>query len=131
MLFRSVILPKSDFAKALQYVRNHWVELKRYLSDGRLPMDNNDTEQLMKQVALGRKNWLFVGSVEGGQRNVGFLTPVSSALRNDLDVWLYVKDVLDRLLSGSTDYERLLPWNWVASHPEAIRQYRVEVSILN
>jgi transposase len=122
----NVILPKSDFAKALQYVRNHWVELKRYLSDGRLPMDNNETEQLMKQVALGRKNWLFVGSVEGGERNAGFLTLVSSALRNDLDVWLYVKDVLDQLLSGSTDYERLLPWNWVASHPEAIRQYRVE-----
>jgi transposase len=122
----NVILPKSDFAKALQYVRNHWVELKRYLSDGRLPMDNNETEQLMKQVALGRKNWLFVGSVEGGERNAGFLTLVSSALRNDLDVWLYVKDVLDQLLSGSTDYERLLPWNWAASHPEAIRQYRVE-----
>jgi transposase len=122
----NVILPKSDFAKALQYVRNHWVELKRYLSDGRLPMDNNETEQLMKQVALGRKNWLFAGSVEGGERNAGFLTLVSSALRNDLDVWLYVKDVLDQLLSGSTDYERLLPWNWAASHPEAIRQYRVE-----
>ena len=122
----NVILPKSDFAKALQYVRNHGVELKRYLSDGRLPMDNNETEQLMKQVALGRKNWLFAGSVEGGERNAGFLTLVSSALRNDLDVWLYVKDVLDQLLSGSTDYERLLPWNWAASHPEAIRQYRVE-----
>jgi hypothetical protein len=122
----NVILPKSDFAKALQYVRNHWMELKRYLSDGDLPMDNNETEQLMKQVALGRKNWLFVGSVEGGERNAGFLTLVSSALRNDLEIWSYVKDVLDQLLSGSTDYERLLPWNWAASHPEAIRQYRVE-----
>jgi hypothetical protein len=123
---RNVILPKSDFAKALQYVRNHWVELRRYLSDGRLPMDNNETEQLMKQVALGRKNWLFAGSVEGGERSAGFLTLVSSALRNDLDVWVYVKDVLDQLLSGSTDYEPLLPWNWAASHPEAIRKYRVQ-----
>jgi hypothetical protein len=122
----NVILPKSDFAKALQYVRNHFVELKRYLDDGRLPMDNNETEQLMKQVALGRKNWLFAGSVEGGERNAGFLTLVSSALRNDLDVWGYVKDVLDQLLSGTTDYERLLPWNWAVSHPKAIRQYRVE-----
>jgi transposase len=123
---RNVILPKSDFAKALQYVRNHWVELRRYLSDGRLPIDNNETEQLMKQVALGRKNWLFAGSVEGGERNAGFLTLVSSALRNDLDVWVYVNDVLDQLLSGSTDYEPLLPWNWAASHPEAIRKYRVQ-----
>ncbi|MGI9427332.1 MAG: IS66 family transposase [Bythopirellula sp.] len=122
----NVILPKSDFAKALQYVRNHFVELKRYLDDGRLPIDNNETEQLMKQVALGRKNWLFAGSVEGGERSAGFLTLVSSALRNDLDVWVYVKDVLDQLLAGTTDYEPLLPWNWAASHPEAIRKYRVE-----
>ncbi len=122
----NVILPKSDFAKALQYVRNHFAELTRYLNDGQLPIDNNDTEQLMRQVALGRKNWIFVGSVSGGERAAGFLTLVSSALRNDLDVWAYVKDVLDQLLAGSTDYESLLPWNWAASHPEAIRKYRVE-----
>ncbi len=122
----NVILPKSDFAKALQYVRNHFAELTRYLNDGRLPIDNNETEQLMKQVALGRKNWLFAGSVLGGERSAGFLTLVSSALRNDLDVWVYVKDVLDQLLAGSTEYEPLLPWNWAASHPEAIRKYRVE-----
>lgn len=121
-----VILPKSDFAKALQYVRNHAVELRRYLDDPQLPFDNNETEQLMKQVALGRKNWLFAGSVAGGERNAGFLTLASSALRNDLDVWLYVKDVLDQLLAGSTDYDPLLPWNWAASHPEAIRTYRVK-----
>jgi len=122
----NVILPKSDFAKALQYVRNHLLELERYLNDGQLPIDNNDTEQLMKQVALGRKNWLFAGSVLGGERSAGFLTLVSSAHRNDLDVWAYVKDVLDQLLGGTTDYEPLLPWNWALSHPEAIRQYRIE-----
>jgi transposase len=122
----NVILPKSDFAKALQYVRNHFVELQRYLDDPQLPMDNNDTEQLMRQVALGRKNWLFAGSVLGGERSAGYLTLVSSAHRHDLDVWLYVKDVLDQLLSGSTEYEKLLPWNWAAAHPEALRKYRVE-----
>lgn len=122
----NVILPKSDFAKALQYTRNHFAELQCYLDDGRLPIDNNQTEQLMKQVALGRKNWLFAGSLEGGERNAGFLTLVSSALRNDLDVWVYVKDVLDQLLAGTTDYEPLLPWIWAESHPQAIREYRVQ-----
>jgi len=121
-----VILPKSDFAQALQYIRNHFVELKHYLSNASIPMDNNETEQLMRQVAIGRKNWLFAGSVAGGERSAGFLTLVSSALRNDLDVWRYVKDVLDQLLAGVTDYEPLLPWNWAAQHPEAIRQYRVQ-----
>ena len=122
----NVILPKSDFAKALQYIRNHFVELKRYLDDPLLPIDNNLTEQLMKQVAIGRKNWLFAGSVAGGERTAGFLTLVSSALRNDLDIWRYVKDVLDQLLAGATDYEPLLPWNWAATHPDAIRTYRAK-----
>lgn len=120
----NVILPKSDLGKAAQYVRNHRVELKRYLEDGLIPFDNNQTEQLMKQVAIGRKNWLFAGSVAGGERAAGFLTLASSALRNDLDVWQYVKDVLDQLLAGCTDYEHLLPWNWAARHAQAIRTYR-------
>jgi transposase len=121
----NVILPKSDFGKALQYIRNHFEPLQRYLEEPYLPIDNNETEQLMKQVALGRKNWLFAGSIAGGERAAGMLTLASSALRNDLDVWLYVKDVLDQLLAGVTDYQRLLPWTWAADHPEAIRQYRV------
>lgn len=121
-----VILPKSDFAKALQYIRNHFVELSRYANDATIPIDNNDTEQLMRQVALGRKNWLFAGSVKGGERTAGFFTLVSSALRNDLDVWRYINDVLDQLLSGVTDYAPLLPWNWAQSHPDAVREYRVE-----
>ena len=75
---------------------------------------------------VGRKAWLFAGSIAGGESTAGFLTLVSSAIRNDLDVWLYVKDVLDQLLAGSTDYESLLPFNWAKQHPEAIRQYRVE-----
>ena len=121
-----VVLPKSELRKGLNYVRNHWTELTRYLSDPGLPIDNNETEQLMKQVALGRKNWLFAGSVRGGERNAGFLTLVSSAHRNDLDVWAYVSDILKQLLAGETNYEPLLPWNWAATHPQSIRQFRQE-----
>ena len=119
-----VVLPKSELRKALNYLRNHWTELTRYLDDPTLPIDNNECEQLMKQVALGRKNWLFAGSVAGGERTAGFLTLVSSAHRNDLDVWAYVNDVLKRLLAGETDYEPLLPWNWAATHPNHIRNFR-------
>jgi len=119
------ILPKSKFGQALGYLRNHWAPLHLYLSDGRMPIDNNDVEQLMKQIALGRKNWLFIGSVAAGQRAADFFTLLASAIRNDLDVWAYVKDVLDRLLAGETNYEPLRPDRWRESHPEAIRQYRV------
>jgi len=121
-----VVLPKSDLRKALNYVRNHWTELTRYLDDPDLPLDNNLCEQLMREVALGRKNWLFAGSLAGGERNAGFLSLVSSAHRNDLDSWAYVNDVLKRLLAGETNYEPLLPWNWAAEHPESIRIYRKE-----
>jgi hypothetical protein len=120
----SPALPKSKLCAALTYLRNHWQPLRLYLSDGRLPIDNNDVEQLMKQIALGRKNWLFVGSVAAGERAADFMTLVSSAVRNDLDVWAYVKDVLDQLLAGSTDYESLRPDLWKQSHPESVREYR-------
>lgn len=119
------VLPKSKLGAALGYLRNHWESLQTYLSDGRVPIDNNEVEHLMKQVALGRKNWLFIGSVPAGQRAADFLTLVSSALRNDLDVWAYLKDVLDRLLAGETDYAALRPDAWRDAHPEAIREYRV------
>jgi hypothetical protein len=120
------VLPKSDFGKALNYLRNHWSALQLYLSDGRLPIDNNEVEQLMKQVAVGRKNWLFIGSVAAGERAADLLTLVSSAVRNDLDVWAYVKDVLNQLLAGSTDYASLRPDVWKAAHPEHVRTYRSE-----
>jgi hypothetical protein len=120
------VLPKSKLGEALGYLRNHWDPLRVYLSDGRLPIDNNEVEQLMKQVAIGRKNWLFVGSVAAGERAADFLTLVSSAVRNDLDVWAYLKDVLDQLLAGSTGYHSLRPDIWRQAHPESIRQYRVE-----
>jgi hypothetical protein len=91
-----------------------------------MPIDNKETEQLRKQVALGRKNWLFIGSVDAGYRAADLMTLVSSAVRHDLDVFAYVKDVLDRLLAGDTDYAALRPDAWKQSHPSAIRQYRVE-----
>lgn len=118
------VLPKSRFGQALGYLRNQWTALQLYLTDGRMPIDNNDVEQLMKQVALGRKNWLFIGSTAAGDRAADFMTLVASAVRNDLDVWAYLKDVLDRLLAGETDYEPLRCDNWRESHPESIRQYR-------
>jgi transposase len=122
----SEVLPKDKFAEALGYLRNQWDALQVYLGDGRLPIDNNETEQLMKQVAIGRKNWLFLGSVAAGERIADLMTLVSSAVRNHLDVWAYVKDVLDRLLAGSDDYVSLRPDLWAALHPEHIRVYRAE-----
>jgi transposase len=120
------VMPKEALGKAITYIRNQFEHLMVYLDDGLMPIDNNETEQLMKQVALGRKNWLFIGSVAAGYRAADLMTLVSSAVRNDLDVFAYLKDVLDRLLAGDTDYAAMQPDAWKQSHPEAIRQYRVE-----
>jgi len=119
------VLPKEKMAEAIGYLGNQWDALTLYLSNASIPIDNNETEQLMKQVALGRKNWLFVGSVAAGYRAADLMTLVSSAIRNDLDVWAYVKGVLDALLSGSEDYALLRPDVWAEAHPEQIRTYRI------
>lgn len=123
-----VILPKSDLAGALGYIRNHWDALTTYTQHGQVPIDNNRVEQLMRQVALGRKNWLFVSNVESGERVARLMSIISSAKRHSLDVWKYLKDVLDRVLVGETDYAKLMPDVWKQEHPEAVRVYREEES---
>jgi transposase len=120
------VLPKSRLGETVRYLNNQWDALTVFLGDGRVPIDNNETEQLMKQIATGRKNWLFVGSVEAGYRAAILLTIVSTAHRYHLDLWLYVKDVLGRLLGGERNLAELRADRWAQAHPEAIRQHRVE-----
>jgi hypothetical protein len=109
-----------------EYLRNHWNALRVDLDDALVPIDNNDVEQLMKQVAVGREHWLFIGSVAAGDQAAMRMTLTSSALRNDLHVGMYLQAVLDALLAGSTDYAALAPDVWAGQHPEAIRRYRQE-----
>lgn len=120
------VLPKSRLGEAVRYLNNQWDALAVFLNDGRVPIDNNETEQLMKQIATGRKNWLFIGSVEAGYRAAILLTIVSTAHRYHLDLWLYVKDVLARLLGGERNLAELRADRWAQAHPEAIRQHRLE-----
>ncbi|HEX4150438.1 MAG TPA: IS66 family transposase [Pirellulales bacterium] len=120
------VLPKSPLGEALRYLNNQWEALSVFLGNGRVPIDNNETEQLMKQVATGRKNWLFIGSVEAGYRAAILMTMASTAHRYHLDIWLYLKDVLDRLLGGERDLAALRADRWALEHPTAIRPYRVD-----
>ncbi|MEX0670032.1 MAG: transposase [Pirellulales bacterium] len=120
------VLPKDTFGQALTSLRNQFDPLLVYLDDGLMPIDNNETEQLMKRVAIGRKNWLFIGDIEPGYRAADLLTLVSSAVRNDLDVFVCVQGLLDRLPARETDAHTLRPDVWKESHPEAVRTYRQE-----
>ncbi len=120
------LLPKSKLGKAVSYMRNNWDALRRFLSDGRLPIDNNEAERDLRRVAVGRRNWMFVGSEEGGERTAIILTIVASAHRHGLDVWAYLRDVLERLAKGEGNLEELLPDTWKAAHPQHVRDFRVE-----
>ena len=93
----STSLPKLKLGEAVGYARNQWAALVNYVDDGRLPIDNNDVERDLRALTIGRKNWLFIGSPEAGPRAAVLYTVVASAARHDLDVWAYLRDVLERL----------------------------------
>jgi transposase len=69
---------------------------------------------------------MFVGSEAGGERTAIILTIVASAHRHDLDVWAYLRDVLERLATGDTNLEELLPDVWKTKHPQHVRNFRAE-----
>lgn len=117
-------LPKLKFGEALGYLRNQWGALTNYVQDGRLPIDNNATEGDLRALTIGRKNWLFIGSKEAGPRAAVLYTVVASAARHDLDIWAYLRDVLERLAFGEPELANLLPHVWAAAHPDSIRTYR-------
>lgn len=125
---QGVALPKSKLGEALGYLENNWETLTAYLGIGDCPIDNNEGEQLMKHTATGRKNWLFLGSIEAGYRAAILTTICSTAHRHHLDVYSYVKEVSDQLLAGNLDYESMHAENWARTHPEQVRTYRAEES---
>jgi hypothetical protein len=69
---------------------------------------------------------MFVGSEQGGERTAIILTVIASAHRHHLDVWAYLRDVLQRLAKGEADLEELLPDVWKAKHPHHVRDFRAE-----
>lgn len=120
------VLPKSKFGQALSYLRNHWPAFQVFLRDGRVAIDNNDAERELRRVAIGRKNWMFIGSQDAGERTAAILSVISSAHRHDLDEWAYLYDVLQQLARGTADLNSLLPDVWKAAHPEQVRTFRVD-----
>lgn len=115
---KAEVLPKSPMAAAIGYMQNQWDALERYASSGYLSIDNNVAEQHMKTIATGRKNWLFVGSENGGRTLAILLSVVSSCQRHGHDPFVYLRDVLSRLPGHPREHlSELLPDRW--SLPEA------------
>lgn len=117
-------LPKLKFGEAVGYARNQWPSLINYVQDGRLPIDNNDVERDLRALTIGRKNWLFIGAPAAGPRAAVLYTVVASAARHNLDIWAYLRDVLERLASGGVELASLLPDEWAQSHPASVHEFR-------
>jgi transposase len=99
------VLPKSPLGEAVRYLTNQWTVLQRYVEDGRLAIDNNRAENQLRVVAVGRKNWLFAGSLEGARRAALLYSIVQSCKLADVPPFEYLKDVLLRV---ATHPQRLI-----------------------
>ena len=107
-------LSKNSYTnKAINYSLKRWDAFTRFLDDGRLCMSNNAAERELRAVAVGRKNWTFAGSDEGGRRAAAIYTLIATAKLNDINPQAWLADVLARLPDHPAKrIAELLPWNW-------------------
>ena len=110
--------PRSPLGAAINYARNGWASLTRYVTDGRLAIDNGPAERAVRPLAVGRRNWLFVGGDGGLSTAAILLSVVASAKRHGLNAWSYLRDLFDRLpaLAVGADLSDCLPDAWALSH---------------
>lgn len=110
------VLPKSPIGEAVGYARAQWTALTRYLDDGALAIDNNVSERALRRVCVGRNNWLFCGSDEGGRRAAILYTLVATCKEHGLDPWAYLRDVFARIPTHPDRRQaELLPRHWLAA----------------
>jgi transposase len=115
---RPEVLPKSPMGEAIAYTLNNWEALRRYTEAGFLAIDNNVAEREMKKIAIGRKNWLSIGSPHGGQTAAVLFSFTSTCQRLGVEPWAYLQDVLTRLPAMSAaELGKLLPDRWQAARP--------------
>lgn len=124
-------LPKSVLAKAVSYAQNQWPALRRYTTDGQLSIDNNVSERTLRHQAIGRKNWLFVGSAQAGPRAAVLFTILAGAKRHRIEPWTYLLELLLRLHDEDLRLDEMLPDKWAANHPKSVLNYRLEESRRN
>ena len=130
-------LPRSAIGEAMGYLRNQWSALQVYLSDGRIPIDNDQSEQTIRPLTVGRANWLFLGHPRAAAGRLQLYSVVSSAHRHHLVIDDYLEDVLRRLADAQQNHPAdlepgspylldLLPDRWALAHPQSVRKDRIE-----
>ena len=112
---RAKVPEGSATAKAIDYSLRRWQALTVFVDNAQVPIDNNWVENQMRPIALGRKNWLFAGSLRAGQRAAAVMSLIQSAKLNGLDPHAYLKDVMDKLPTWpNSRIDELLPQRWQA-----------------
>ena len=108
---------KSPLGVAINYTLARWTELTRYRDDGRIEIDNNSAERSIRPIVLGRRNYLFAGSDAGGERAANIYSLISTALLNEMDPYLYLRHLLERIAEHPINrIAELLPWNVAATN---------------
>lgn len=117
-------LPKSAMGRAIDYTLTMWPMLTVYLEDGRIEIDNNPVENAIRPTAIGKKNWLFIGEAEAGQRSAILFTIIEACRSRGIDPQTYLRDVLTRLPTMTNrQIKDVTPAAWAkAQEPAAQRR---------
>jgi transposase len=117
------ISAKSTLAEAIRYALRHWTGLCLFLEDGHVEIDSNTVERTIRPIKLGAKNHLFAGSDGGAESWATLASLIQTAKLNGVEPFAYLRDVLERIVSGKTKANKLsslLPWAWKASQANAV-----------
>ena len=109
---RNAEVLESSFKKALNYVANQWIALKRFLEDGRLSLDNNVAEAEFHVLGVGRRNYLFWGSRQSLDSGLVLFGLIRSCVANGIDPYRYLVDVIRRVTITQTPARLLIPSRW-------------------
>ena len=113
LAIREQVLPKSEAGQAVAYTLKNWTALTRYCSDGDLSIDNNATERSLRSFAVGRNNWTFFGSDNGGKTAAVLRSFISSCELVKADPFAWFRDVLGRIAEHPMSrLDELLPHRW-------------------
>jgi transposase len=120
---QSRYLPQSPMGQAISYTLNQWPVLVGFLDHGQVEIDNNLVENAIRPTALGKKNWLFFGSKEAGQRSAVIYTLVENCRMHGVEPYTYLKDVLERLpRTTNREVAQLTPLNWQKARQSSLKQ---------